>query len=136
MGDFQVPENEQILREGAWNYRLPIKWYTSIIEKIRLTSHLPIYIFADATDKFIKDYSKILKHGLNKDISVQAPYKEKNKVELIREFKQLPLDKTMTCMQPVGMIHCNACNKCKERRDAFEQAGVQDETKYNHEGYL
>ena len=62
--------------------------------------------FADATDKFIKDYSKILKHGLNKDISVQAPYKEKNKVELIREFKQLPLDKTMTCMQPVGMIHC------------------------------
>ena len=89
--------------------------------------------FADATDQFLNDYSKILKYGLNKDISVQTPYKEKNKVELIRKFKHLPLDKTMTCMQPVGMIHCNACNKCKERRDAFEQAGIQDKTKYNHE---
>ena len=88
--------------------------------------------FADATDQFLNDYSKILKYGLHKDISVQAPYKQKNKVELIREFKHLPLDKTMTCMQPVGMIHCNACNKCKERRDAFEQAGIQDKTKYNH----
>ena len=24
MGDFEVPENEQILREGFWNYRLSI----------------------------------------------------------------------------------------------------------------
>lgn len=51
MGDFQEPETEQILREGAWSYRLPIKWYISIIEKIRLISDLPIYIFSDATDK-------------------------------------------------------------------------------------
>tara|TARA_B100001964_G_scaffold242811_1_gene318742 strand:+ start:1194 stop:1853 length:660 start_codon:yes stop_codon:yes gene_type:complete len=89
--------------------------------------------FADATDNFINDYSEVLKIGLNKNISVQAPYREKNKVELIKEFKHLPLDKTMTCMQPVGMIHCNACNKCKERRDAFAKAGVQDKTKYNIE---
>ena len=85
------------------------------------------------TDNFIKDYSEILKIGLNKDISVQAPYRGKNKIELIKEFKHLPLDKTMTCMQPVGVIHCNACNKCKERRDAFEKAGIQDRTKYNNE---
>ncbi|MEG3594298.1 MAG: 7-cyano-7-deazaguanine synthase [Chloroflexota bacterium] len=89
--------------------------------------------FTDATDNFIKDYSEILKIGLNKDISVQAPYRGKNKIELIKEFKHLPLDKTMTCMQPVGMIHCNACNKCKERRDAFEKAGIEDKTKYNNE---
>jgi len=55
MGDFEVPENEQILREGFWNYRLPIKWYISIIEKIRLISDLPIYIFSDATDNALRD---------------------------------------------------------------------------------
>ena len=55
MGDFQVPENEQILREGAWNYRLPIKWHISIIKKIRLISDLPIYIFSDATDNELQD---------------------------------------------------------------------------------
>ena len=51
MGDFQVPENEQILRKGAWSYRLPMEWYVSIIKKIRLTSDMPIYIFSDAADK-------------------------------------------------------------------------------------
>lgn len=55
MGDFQVPENEQILRGGAWNYRLPMKWYISIIEKIRLISDLPIYIFSDAPDDELHD---------------------------------------------------------------------------------
>lgn len=55
MGDFEVPENEQILREGFWNYRLPIKWYIAIIEKIRLITDLPIYVFSDATDNELQD---------------------------------------------------------------------------------
>lgn len=55
MGDFEEPENEQLLRDGAWNYRLPLKWYIAIIEKIRLKSNLPIYIFSDATDKELEE---------------------------------------------------------------------------------
>ena len=55
MGDFEEPENEQLLRDGAWNYRLPLKWYIVIIDKIRLKSNLPIYIFSDATDKELQD---------------------------------------------------------------------------------
>jgi hypothetical protein len=51
MGDFQVPDNEKVLRNGHWNYRLPIKWYKSIIEKIRDECDLPIYIFSDASDQ-------------------------------------------------------------------------------------
>ena len=92
--------------------------------------------FPDASDEFIGNYSKVLKDGLNINISVKAPYKGKSKVDLIKKFDHLPLHKTITCMQPVGMIHCNACNKCKERRDAFVKAGIQDKTKYNHEGSL
>jgi hypothetical protein len=55
MGDFEEPENEQLLRDGAWNYRLPLKWYIAIIEKIRLKSNLPIYIFSDATNKELEE---------------------------------------------------------------------------------
>jgi len=55
MGDFEEPENEQLLRDGAWNYRLPLKWYIAIIDKIRLKSNLPIYIFSDATDKELEE---------------------------------------------------------------------------------
>jgi len=54
MGDFNNPINENILRNGAWNYRLPIKWYVSIIEKIQKESSLPIYIFSDAEDSELK----------------------------------------------------------------------------------
>tara|TARA_B110000483_G_scaffold27722_1_gene33533 strand:- start:3559 stop:4407 length:849 start_codon:yes stop_codon:yes gene_type:complete len=50
MGDFINPINEKVLRNGSWSYRLPIKWYISIIEKIQKESNLPIYIFSDAED--------------------------------------------------------------------------------------
>tara|TARA_B100001758_G_C18416572_1_gene620395 strand:+ start:401 stop:1249 length:849 start_codon:yes stop_codon:yes gene_type:complete len=55
MGDFETPNNEKFLRNGHWNYRLPIKWYVAIIEKIRLISNVPIFIFSDATDKELAD---------------------------------------------------------------------------------
>ena len=55
MGDFAIPKNEKVLRNGAWNFRLPIKWYVSIIEKIQKESDLPIYIFSDSNDYEIKE---------------------------------------------------------------------------------
>jgi hypothetical protein len=55
MGDFANPMNEKVLRNGAWNYRLPIKWYISLIEKIQKESNLPIYIFSDAEDSELKE---------------------------------------------------------------------------------
>ena len=55
MGDFAIPDNEQVLRGGNWNYRLPIKWYISIVEKIREKSNIPIYIFSDADNDEIKE---------------------------------------------------------------------------------
>jgi 7-cyano-7-deazaguanine synthase len=33
-------------------------------------------------------------------------------------------------MQPVDGGHCGRCSKCRERRDAFLEAGVQDLTRY------
>ena len=55
MGDFANPINEKVLRNGDWNYRLPIKWYISLIEKIQKQSNLPIYIFSDAEDSELKE---------------------------------------------------------------------------------
>ena len=55
MGDFANPINEKVLRNGDWNYRLPIKWYISLIVKIQKESNLPIYIFSDAEDSELKE---------------------------------------------------------------------------------
>ena len=55
MGDFKNPDNEDVLRKGAWNYRLPIQWYKNIISKIREVSDMPIYIFSDAKNTELKE---------------------------------------------------------------------------------
>lgn len=51
MGDFEVVEDENKLRSGHWNCRLPFKWYKCMIDKIRKESSLPIYIFSDASNE-------------------------------------------------------------------------------------
>jgi 7-cyano-7-deazaguanine synthase len=33
-------------------------------------------------------------------------------------------------MNPHGGVHCGLCSKCRERRDAFAEAGVTDLTVY------
>jgi 7-cyano-7-deazaguanine synthase len=40
------------------------------------------------------------------------------------------LDLTLSCMQPKEGLHCGKCSKCRERRDAFHEAGVADPTTY------
>ena len=59
MGDFIRPDDEQTLRNGAWNYRLPIKWYQRIIEKINEKSDLPICIFSDADEEDLQALLKL-----------------------------------------------------------------------------
>jgi hypothetical protein len=55
MGDFSNPDNEDVLRKGAWTYRLPIQWYKNIISKIREISDMPIYIFSDGENTELKE---------------------------------------------------------------------------------
>lgn len=55
MGDFQKTDNETVLRDGHWNYRLPIEWYKSMISKVRNESNIPVYIFSDASDQDLRD---------------------------------------------------------------------------------
>jgi 7-cyano-7-deazaguanine synthase len=33
-------------------------------------------------------------------------------------------------MNPQSGLHCGQCSKCRERRDAFHDAGVADPTTY------
>ena len=53
MGDFATPPSEEFLREGRWNYRLPIEWYVNVIENIRkaMNREIRVNIFSDGTDE-------------------------------------------------------------------------------------
>jgi 7-cyano-7-deazaguanine synthase len=86
--------------------------------------------FPDATPEFFRDFGRILSVGLSHGVQVEAPYRDLHKSEIIQRFSDLPLELTLTCMAPRGGKHCGRCNKCGERRLAFEQAGVPDRTAY------
>ena len=79
-----------------------------------------------ALDSFGRDLSM----GLDHKVVIEAPLRGFHKEDLIRDFKDLPLQLTLTCMAPVGSIHCGQCNKCFERQQAFQKAGVVDRTVY------
>ncbi len=55
-GDFEIPNNEEVLRRGSWNYRIPLRWYITIINKIRsFNKDIPFYIFTDGNNSEIKE---------------------------------------------------------------------------------
>ncbi len=86
--------------------------------------------FPDATPEFFESFGIDLSLGLGHRISIEAPLRGFHKEELIKQFKDLPLQLTLTCMAPTGSIHCGQCNKCFERQQAFLKAGVTDRTIY------
>jgi 7-cyano-7-deazaguanine synthase len=97
--------------------------------------------YADATPAFFRDYASLLSGALTHGIEVLAPYRGREKDELIREHPELPLHLTLTCIGQKpgeaseaapgeGPLHCGACLKCHERHEAFVAAGVEDKTRY------
>jgi 7-cyano-7-deazaguanine synthase len=88
--------------------------------------------FPDATPDFLAAIGRALSLGLATPIAVEAPYASLHKSDVIRKGIELgvPLELTLSCMQPENGMHCGRCSKCRERRDAFRTAGVADPTSY------
>jgi 7-cyano-7-deazaguanine synthase len=88
--------------------------------------------FPDATPEFFAAMARALSLGLDHTIEVVAPFLSLEKSEVIRRGVELgvPLELTLSCMNPQQGRHCGQCSKCRERRDAFREAGVRDLTIY------
>ena len=89
--------------------------------------------FPDATPSFFESFASVLSQGLGHRVLVEAPYRGGSKSQLIRTHSHLPLELSLTCVAPSGGKHCGDCNKCRERREAFAEAGVEDKTRYAKE---
>lgn|SRR5215203_4343454 len=88
--------------------------------------------FPDATPEFFASMSRTLSLGLAHEIAVDAPFVTMHKSDVIRLGTELkvPFELTLSCMNPRQGLHCGQCSKCRERRDAFHEAGIDDPTAY------
>jgi 7-cyano-7-deazaguanine synthase len=91
--------------------------------------------FPDATPVFFSAMANALSLGLAHAIEVATPLTTFHKEDVIRLGDRLgvPLELTLSCMNPVDgplPLHCGQCSKCRERRDGFAAAGVEDRTAY------
>jgi 7-cyano-7-deazaguanine synthase len=88
--------------------------------------------FPDATPEFFRAIEAALSLGLGSPIRVDAPYRALDKTDVIRLGRRLgvPLELTLSCMSPRRGRHCGQCSKCRERHDAFVEAGLEDPTDY------
>ena len=104
--------------------------------------------FPDATPDFRAAMARALSLGLAHALRIDAPYAESSKAEVIRRGAALgvPFELTLSCMSPhqsaikpaiksaisnlQSAMHCGTCSKCRERHDAFVDAGLSDPTEY------
>lgn len=91
--------------------------------------------FPDATPEFFASMAHSLSVGLGTTIEIAAPLLSQSKADVIALGQSLgvPLELTLSCMQPSSGVHCGRCSKCRERKDAFREAGVEDKTSYQTE---
>jgi 7-cyano-7-deazaguanine synthase len=88
--------------------------------------------FPDATPAFFRAITEALSLGLDHALEIATPLVGFHKDRVVRlgaEFG-VPMELSMSCMNPQGDRHCGQCSKCRERQDAFRDAGVRDPTPY------
>jgi len=101
--------------------------------------------FPDATPEFRAAMARALSLGLAHNLEIDAPYSNSSKADVIKRGVALgvPFELTLSCMtpqsairNPQSAIHCGTCSKCRERHDAFLEAGVEDRTSYEDQRYV
>lgn len=94
--------------------------------------------FPDATPQFRDAMQQALSLGLAHELSIEAPFAGWSKADVIRRGAALgvPFELSLSCMSPRGTTHCGTCSKCRERHDAFLDAGIADPTEYADRQYM
>jgi 7-cyano-7-deazaguanine synthase len=88
--------------------------------------------FPDATPAFLEAFGRALSMGLDHPLTILTPFARLQKADVVRlaAALALPLNLTLSCMNPAGGLHCGRCSKCRERQQAFTKAGLPDPAPY------
>lgn len=88
--------------------------------------------FGDATSGFYRAMSRSVSEAFGRPFRISPPLARLDKSAILRRGETIgvPYDLTFSCIDPSGYLHCGRCNKCAERRKAYDQAGIIDPTVY------
>lgn len=88
-------------------------------------------IYPDCRPGFVEAMSEAMREGTYAGVTLLAPYTHITKAAIVRRGVALGVDyKTTYSCYKGGERHCGKCGTCRERREAFEQAGLTDPVEY------
>lgn len=87
--------------------------------------------YPDCREEFYKSFEKTARLGTDTQIVIDAPFSDKSKSEVIKLGTNLgvPYGLTWSCYLNKES-HCGKCESCRNRKNAFIEAGINDPTKY------
>ncbi len=103
------------------------------LKRVMIANHSGDHaIYPDCRPEFIKAMSEAMSAGTYENVTVFAPYTLLSKKDIALHGKALGLDysETYSCYKG-GAHHCGKCGTCRERREALQEAGVEDKTVYD-----
>ena len=103
------------------------------LKRVMIANHSGDHaIYPDCRPDFVQAMSEAMSAGTYEGVILFAPYTGLSKAEIARHGKGLGLDysETYSCYKG-GAHHCGKCGTCRERREALQEAGVEDKTVYD-----
>lgn len=94
------------------------------------------YVYADCRPDYFNAMNLALRLGTidsrNEELSLAAPFLHLTKAEITRlgHALNVPFAHTWSCYDGLN-VHCGTCGTCRQRKDAFISAQVNDPTEYS-----
>lgn len=90
-------------------------------------------IYPDCRPEFTKAMSEAMRAGTYEGVTLVDPFTHFTKAQIAALGKDLGIDYSHTYSCYCGAEkHCGECGTCRERKQAFEEAGLQDPTEYEN----
>lgn len=118
---------------------LTIAWSIACAEQAQIVAYGAHqgddYVYADCRPDFFNALNLALRLGTidsrPAELHLHAPFSHYTKGDIVRRGAQLavPFAATWSCYDGLE-LHCGICGTCRQRRQAFNQAGIVDPTSY------
>lgn len=102
--------------------------------KVMIANHSGDHaIYPDCRATFINSMSEAMSYGTYNRVKIYAPYTGMSKTDIARLGKYMGIDysETWSCYKG-GEHHCGKCGTCVERKEALNEAGIEDKTIYDY----